>query len=120
MFLKRVPFQLSVNFTGAIHSTITFGNKAGILGLDFFKFVDFSFVVGVPHCGSIFKVWPNKTEIECLLKLFMLVPIVKFRLIIRIDFERVFAGCSSHENELSSSTPRYGWCSTSDRSSPSM
>ena len=34
---------------------------------DFFKFIDFSFVVGVPHCGpSVFKVWANKTEIECL------------------------------------------------------
>ena len=69
--------------TDVVH-IITVGNKAGILVLDFFKFVDFSFVVGVPHCGSIFKLWANKTEIEflSLLKLFMLVPIVKFRLII--------------------------------------
>ena len=22
--------------------------------------------VGVPHCASVFKVWANKTEIECL------------------------------------------------------
>ena len=64
--LKRVPFQLSLHFTGAIHSIITFGNKASRLVLVFFKFIDFSFVVGVPHCGSVFKVWANKTEIECL------------------------------------------------------
>ena len=64
--LKRVPFQLSLHFTGTIHSIITLGNKASGLVLDFFKFIDFSFVVGVPHCGSVFKVWANKTEIECL------------------------------------------------------
>ena len=55
--------------------------------------------------------------------IFMFVPIVKFRLIIfktRIDFERVLARCRSHDNELSSSTPRYELCSTSDRSSPYM
>ena len=43
--------------------------------------------------------------------MFMLVPIVKFRLIIfrtRVDFERVLARCRSHDKELSSSTPRYG------------
>ena len=45
--LKRVPLQLSLHFTGAIHSIITFGNKASGLVFDFFKFIDFSFVVGV-------------------------------------------------------------------------
>ena len=50
--LKRVPFQLSLNFSGAIHSIITFGNKASGLVLDL-KFIDFSFVVGVPHCASV-------------------------------------------------------------------
>ena len=56
-FLKRVPFQLSLHFTGAIHAIITFGNKPGSLVLDFFKFIDFSFVVGshtvepYPRCG---------------------------------------------------------------------
>ena len=39
--LKRVPFQLSLHFTGAIHSIITFGNKASGLVLDIFKFIDF-------------------------------------------------------------------------------
>ena len=47
-FLKRVPFQLYLHFTGAIHSIITFGNKVGSLVLHFFKFIDFCFVVGVP------------------------------------------------------------------------
>ena len=65
-FLKRVPFRLSLHLTGAIHSIITFGNKASSLVLDFFKLIDFSFVVGVPHRGSICKVSANKTEIECL------------------------------------------------------
>ena len=65
-FLERVPFQLSVHLTGAIHSVITFGNKASSLVLDCFKLINLSFVVRVPHCGSIFKVWANKTEIECL------------------------------------------------------
>ena len=60
-FLTRVPFQLSLHFTGAIHSIITFGNKAGSLVLNFFfKFIVFSFVVGVPHREGIFKVWANK------------------------------------------------------------
>ena len=64
--LKRVPLQLSLHFTGTIHSIITFGNKASGLVLYFFKFIDFCFVMGVPHCASVFKVWANKTEIECL------------------------------------------------------
>ena len=50
--LKRVPFQLSLHFTGAI---ITFGNKMSGLVLDFFKFIDFSFVVGV-GAGSILDI----------------------------------------------------------------
>ena len=36
-FLERVPFQLSLHLTGAIHSVITFGNKASSLVLDCFK-----------------------------------------------------------------------------------
>ena len=55
-FLERVPFQLSLHLTGAIHSVITFGNKASSLVLDCFKLINLSFVVRVPHCGSIFKV----------------------------------------------------------------
>ena len=56
--LKRVPFQLSRHFNGAIHSIITFWTFSSLL--------IFSCVVGVPHCGSVFNVWTNKTEIECL------------------------------------------------------
>ena len=51
-FLERVPFQLSLHLTGAIHSVITFGNKASSLVLDCFKLITLSFVVRVPHCGS--------------------------------------------------------------------
>ena len=50
-FLKRVPFQLSLHLTGAIHSIITFGNKASSLVLDFFKFIDFSFAEAYSRCG---------------------------------------------------------------------
>ena len=36
-FLERVPFQQSLHLTGAIHSVITFGNKASSLVLDCFN-----------------------------------------------------------------------------------
>ena len=97
-FLKRVPFQLSLHLTGAIHSIIfiTFDNKAGSLTLDFFKFIDFSFVVGAPHCGSIFKVWVNKTEIKCLPNVHASADSKISPDHTGVDFERVLARCRSH------------------------
>ena len=46
----------------------------------------------------------------------MEVPSLKFLRImprIQVDFDCVFRRCMSQESMLSSSIPRYGWCSTS-------
>ena len=44
-FLKRFPFQLSLHLAGAIHSIITFGNKASSLVLDFFSTLMYSYIL---------------------------------------------------------------------------
>ena len=51
--LEESSIPVVSSFHWAVHSIITFGN----LVFDFFKFIDFSFVVGVPRCRSVFKVW---------------------------------------------------------------